>query len=81
MAERDRAAVGVHLRRIVGEAELAEHGETLRGESLVQLDRVEIADLQSQPLHQLFRSGRRADAHDARRHTRDGSAEDARPRA
>src|SRR6476661_5766244 len=68
MAESDRAAVGVHLRRIVGKAELAEDGETLRRERFVQLDHVEVTDLQPEPLHQLLGGRSRADAHDARRH-------------
>ena len=80
MAERDRAAVGVHLRRVVGKAELAEHGEALRGEGLVQFDHVEVADLQAEALHQLLASGSRADAHDPRRNAGDGGAEHARPR-
>src|SRR4051794_3757736 len=36
MAERDRAAIGVHLGRVVGEAELAKHRQPLSGERLVQ---------------------------------------------
>src|SRR5687767_15184121 len=40
VAERDRAAVGIHVRRIVGEAEVAHHGQGLCGERLVQLDHV-----------------------------------------
>src|SRR5437763_6667076 len=51
MAERDRTAVGVHVWRIIGEAELAEHGERLCGEGVGQLDHVEVADLQAQALH------------------------------
>ena len=54
MAERDRAAVGVHLRRVVGKAELAQHGEPLRGERLVQFDHVEVGDLEAEALHQLL---------------------------
>jgi hypothetical protein len=36
--------------RVVRKAELAQAGERLRGEGLVQLDRVEIRDLELQPL-------------------------------
>src|SRR5690349_23369877 len=75
MAERDRAAVGVHLRRVIGKAELAKNCEPLRGEGLVQLDHVEVADLETKPLHQLLARGRRADAHDARRNASDGSTD------
>ena len=41
MAERDRAAVGVHVRRVVGKAELAQHRQALGGEGLVQFDHVD----------------------------------------
>ena len=54
MAERDRAAVGVHLGSIVGEPELAQHREALRGEGLVQFDHVEVADLQAEALQQFL---------------------------
>ena len=43
MAERDRAAVHVHLLGV--EAELPDHDEALRGERLVQLDQVEVSDV------------------------------------
>ena len=56
VAERDRAAVGVHVRRVVGDAELAQDGEALRGEGFVQFDHVEVADLEAEALHQLFAS-------------------------
>ena len=76
MAERDRAAVGVHMRRVVGEAELAHHGEALGGEGFVQFDHVDVADLEAEPFEQAQRRGRRADAHDPRRDAGDGRAED-----
>src|SRR3954453_13750327 len=75
MAERDRAAVGVHLLGIVREAELTEDGKTLSGECLVQLDHVEIADLETEPPHQFLRGGRRANPHDPRGDAGDGGAE------
>ena len=50
MAERDGAAVGVHVRRVVGEAELAQHREALRGEGFVQFDHVHVGDRQAEPL-------------------------------
>jgi len=43
MAERNRAAVRVHMLGIVRQPELAHDGEPLRGEGFVQLDHVEIA--------------------------------------
>src|SRR3954447_18330098 len=41
VTERDRAAVGVYARVVVGDAELAKNGQSLRGEGLVQFDHVE----------------------------------------
>src|SRR4051794_24364002 len=77
VTERDRAAVRIHPRRIVWHAEPAENREPLGGEGLVQLDDVEIADRDAKALHKLFRGGRRADAHDARRHPGDRCAKHA----
>ena len=42
VAERDRAAVRVDARVVVGQAEVAQHGQPLRGEGLVQLDHVDL---------------------------------------
>src|SRR3954452_13108568 len=53
MPERDRAAVGIDVVGVIGDAELPQAGETLRGERLVDLDQVEIADLETEPRHQL----------------------------
>src|SRR5690242_17559885 len=80
VAERDRSAVGVHLRRVVREAELAEDREPLRGERFVELDDVEVGDLQALALHQFVAGGRGPYAHDARWDPRDGGAENARLR-
>ena len=44
-------------RRVVGEAELAEHREPLRGEGLVQFDHVHVADLEAEALEQLLARG------------------------
>src|SRR6476661_7701226 len=49
--ERDRAAVHVHPGRI--EAELADHGEALGGEGLVQLDEIDVVAGDPGPLEQL----------------------------
>ena len=69
MAERDGAAVRVDVLGVVGNAELAQAGERLAGEGLVELDHVEVADLQPEPLASASsRRRHRADAHDARRH-------------
>src|SRR3984885_5804391 len=59
--ERNRPAMRVHVLRIVGEAELARHRQTLSGERLVELDHVDIADLHPQALEQLLRRRRRTD--------------------
>jgi len=48
--------------------------------AFIELDQVEVADLQTQPLHQLARRRHRADAHDARRHRGRGQPENARTR-
>ena len=44
MADRDRAAIRIDMVGVVGQSEIAKHGERLRGEGLVELDDVEIAD-------------------------------------
>src|SRR5580704_6740029 len=77
MTERNSAAMRVDVLGIVGDAELAQHRKTLRGESLVQFDQIEIADLQSKLVHQLAGRRHRADAHDPRRHRGGRHAEDA----
>src|SRR6202158_6161505 len=50
VAERDGAAMRVDEIGIVLDAELAQAGDALRGEGFIELDQIEIADLQSQPL-------------------------------
>src|SRR5206468_11737617 len=75
----DRAAVWVHVLGVIGKAELAEHGQTLCGERLIQLDHIEIGDLVAEPLHQFFRSRSRTDAHDPGWNPGDRSPEYARP--
>ena len=56
MAERDRAAVGVHAGVVIGEAELAHHRQALRGEGLVQFDHVDVIDVQDQAVQATFAS-------------------------
>src|SRR3954463_16391258 len=53
MAKRNGAAMRIDEIGIVLDPELAQAGDALRGKSLVELDQVEIADLEAQPLHQL----------------------------
>ena len=50
--------------RIIIQPEPAQHCQTLTGESLVHLDRIEIADCQAGPIHQLARCRHGTDAHD-----------------
>src|SRR5262249_51044366 len=66
VAERDRAAVRVDVLGIVRNPELAQGGERLAGECLVQLDHIEVAGLEAEPPAQLLGCRRWADAHDAR---------------
>ena len=77
MAERNRTAIGVHLLGVVAEAELAQHGQRLGGERLVEFDRVEIGDGHAELGQQLLRRRHRADAHHARRHAGRHGAQDA----
>ena len=44
---RDRAAIRVDVWRVVGDAEIAEHGEGLRGERFVELDDVHLRQSQT----------------------------------
>src|SRR5271165_3394835 len=76
MAERDGSAIGINVRRIIGQTELAQAGKRLAGESFIQLDEIEISDGKLQPRKKFF--GRRywTDAHDARRNARGGHAEE-----
>ncbi|GCC48215.1 hypothetical protein chiPu_0032260, partial [Chiloscyllium punctatum] len=62
------------------DAELAQAGDALRGEGLVELDQVEVRHLDAEPLDQLPGRRHRADAHDARRHRGRRKAEDFRTR-
>src|SRR5581483_1917160 len=78
MAERNRAAMRIDEVGILRNAELAQTGNTLAGESFIELDQIEIADLQSEPFHQLLRRRHRTNAHDARRHAGGGKAKNAR---
>ena len=72
---RDGPTIGICARVVVGDLELAEHGQALRGESLVELNNVEVGDGQAQPLDQLVGRWRRTDPHDARRNASYGCTE------
>jgi hypothetical protein len=58
MTERDRAAVGIDVRRVVGQPEVARHRERLRREGLVELDHV-MSPMSSPACEQLARARRR----------------------
>src|SRR5205085_10486625 len=74
MTERDRAAVDVHLLRV--EAELADHGEALRSERLVQLDEIDLIERDAGALQQLAHGRDRADAHQAWVDAGDGATDE-----
>src|SRR5258707_2667228 len=67
VTQRNGAAMRVDEIGILLDAELAQAGDALRGEGFVELDQIEIADLQSQPVHQLARRRYRTDVLYARR--------------
>src|SRR4051794_20175147 len=77
VAESDRAAVGIHLFRIIGETELTKYGERLRSEGFVEFDHIEIRDLHPEPVRQFLGRWSRANAHDPWWDARDGGAEHA----
>src|SRR4029450_3391596 len=62
VSERDGAPVDVDLGHV--QAELADGGDRLAGEGLVELDEVEVSHLQPGPLDRLAGGRHRADAHD-----------------
>ena len=77
MPERDGAAVHIDLRRI--EPQLADDGNRLRGERLVQLEQIDVADLKAGAIEHLPHRRDRPDAHhlriDAGRHVREDARE------
>ena len=75
MPESDRPAVHVHLRRI--DAQLADAGQRLARESLVQLDQVEVADRESGPKQGLAGGRNRTQPHHRGIHSGDGRGHDA----
>jgi hypothetical protein len=66
----DRAAVGVHVVGVVGQAEVTQEGQGLRGEGLVQLDHVDVGDRAAQAAEELAGGRRGTHAHDPGRHAR-----------
>src|SRR5262249_22210676 len=72
MAQREGAAVQVHPLRV--ETQLADDGQALRRERLVQLDEVELARVDPCTLEQLAHGRHRPDAHHTRVDTGGGAA-------
>ncbi|ENN88597.1 hypothetical protein RHSP_64717 [Rhizobium freirei PRF 81] len=66
MPHGDGAAVRVHMRRVVRQAEVAQRGERLRSEGFVQLDEIHLADRKPCALQHAAGGRRRAYAHNAR---------------
>src|SRR5690242_8575185 len=77
MANGDGAAIGIHVRRVIGNAEIAEDSEGLRSESFVELDDVHLRKLKACLREDFARSGRRAHAHDTRSDASSGSRNNA----
>src|SRR3990172_9723032 len=81
MAQRDRAPVDVHLRRV--ELQLADARDRLRRERLVKLDQVDLVDGQTSAPEQLLRGRNRPQPHatgiDAADRSRDDPGEWLRP--
>ena len=75
MAERDRAPVRVDVRRVVGDAVVAQHRQRLRGERFVQLDHIDVGELDAALCEHPSHRRRRAEAHDARRDPCGGGGE------
>src|SRR5438093_436834 len=74
MADRDRAAVHVHLRRI--ETELADDDEGLRCERFVELHEVEFRGDDAGSLQQLAHGRNRTDSHHTRVDSGDGVSDE-----
>src|SRR5580658_6711256 len=53
MTQGDGSALPVHVRGIVRDAELAQHGERLRRKRLVQLDEVDVGEREAEAREQL----------------------------
>src|SRR5215470_8228225 len=77
MAYGDGAAVGIHMRSVIGDAEIAQDGESLRSESLVELDDVHLRKLEASFSEDFARGGRGAHAHDPGSDASSGCGDDA----
>src|SRR5207249_10444206 len=78
MAECYGAPQGVHP--VVGDAQLLQHRQRLRGEGLVELDDLQVVETPAGAVESLVHRGYRADAHAAWFHTRCGGGDNPRDR-
>ena len=78
VAERDRAAHRIHLRRV--EADAVDHRQRLRGEGFVQLDPADVGEVQAGIAERRGNRLDRPDAHDLGRHAARREADEARQR-
>ena len=65
------------MRRIVGQAEIAQHGQRLRGEGFIEFDDVHVGEAEAGLRQHLAHRGGGAETHDARRHAGRRHADDA----
>ena len=77
VAQRNGAAVGVHARIVVSQAEHAQHGQALGGKRFIQLDHVHLRQRQTGQCQHFLGGGCGTNAHDARGDTRRGHADNA----
>ena len=80
MTERDRPAIGVDVRGIIGQSQFPQHRERLRGEGLIELDCVHLADIERRQRKNAPGRGHGPHAHDARGDPGGGGCDDARAR-
>ena len=77
MAKRNRTAIGVHMRGVIGNSQIAQHREPLARKCLVEFYHVEIGRLDAEACAQ-FAGGRcRTKTHDARCETGSCSTQNA----
>src|SRR6266404_8012753 len=77
MPERDRATVAVDMLSIVGQSQTASTRQHLRGESFIDFDVVEVVKAQADLGQQFVDRWHRSNAHDPRRNSGRGHADDA----
>ena len=67
MAQRKRSSVGIDVRSVIGNSQLAKHCQRLRGERFVEFDHIHIGDVEPGQREHLARGWNWTHAHDARR--------------